>query len=282
MFKLITKKSTNKVKQNSTEEKSATKNDPNMDIFKDESFTESLSQNLKEGPMKKNAGIVNIYLSGPFCNENSGFTHWSVVYNNLNDAWMLKASFMSAYVRSLLTSLQFKPKSILHTGSYYDFNIQSMEFGEASRWKRTKKLGRKTGTVSWVSFVFRCKISDEASGLMLLRRILDKVAWAMKARTHNPIGPILFKHCQKEKEQILNFFMDKNHNNEKAIKEKMTAAVDSTFKNGFNLKVHSHLNQFMVDYDIIRVLKNDMGYSILILVQSIRCGTCNLLQKLFQ
>jgi hypothetical protein len=133
-------------------------------------------KNLKEGPMKKNAGIVDISLSGPFCNENSGFTHWSIGYGNLNDAWMLKASFMSAYDRTILTSLQFKPKDILHTRSYYDFNIRSMEFGEASRWKRTKKTGRKTGTVSWVYFVFRCKISDEASGLTCLRRILDKVA----------------------------------------------------------------------------------------------------------
>jgi hypothetical protein len=54
-----------------------------MDIFKDESFVESLSQNLKEGPMKKKAGIADIYLSGPFFNENSGFMHWSVIYGNL-------------------------------------------------------------------------------------------------------------------------------------------------------------------------------------------------------
>ena len=53
--------------------------------------------------------------------------------------------------------------------------------------------------------------------------------------------------------------MNRNHNNEKAIKEKITAAVDSTFKNGYNLKVHSHLNQFMVDYDIIRILKITWG-----------------------
>jgi hypothetical protein len=80
---------------------------------------------------------------------------------------------MRAYVATILTLLQFKPKDILHTGSYYDFNIQSIEFGKASRWKHTKKPGRKTGTFSWVSFVFSCKISDEASGLTRLRRILN-------------------------------------------------------------------------------------------------------------
>jgi hypothetical protein len=76
----------------------------------------------------------------------------------------------------------------------------------------------------------------------------------------NPLGPILFEHCQKKEEGIFNYFMNKNHNNEEAIKEKMTGAVDSTFKNGYNLKVHSHLDQFMVDYDIIHILKNNMGY----------------------
>jgi hypothetical protein len=83
----------------------------------------------------------------------------------------------------------------------------------------------------------------------------------MKIRTHNPLCPTLFDHRQKKEEHIYNYFMNRNHNNEKAIKEKITAAVDSTFKNGYNLKVHSHLNQFMVDYNIISILENNMGYS---------------------
>ena len=236
-------------------------NDQNMDIFKAKSFTESLTQNLKAGPLKKNPQTLDIYVSGPFRNENSGIVHWSVVYGNLSDAWMLKASFMSAYIRTILTSLQFKSEDICHTESYYDINIRSTEFGEASKWKRTKKPGGKTGTVSRLSFLYSCKISDEAVGLMRLRRILDKVMWAMKARIHNPVGPILFKHCEQEEEGILNYLLEKNHNNEEATKEKMTAAVDSTFKNGYNLKVQSSLNQFMGDYDIIRILKNNMGYS---------------------
>ena len=249
-------------------------NDQNLDIFKAKSFTESLTQNLKAGPLKKNAGTLDIYLSGPFRNEKSGIMHWSVVYGNLSDAWMLKASFMSAYIRTILTSLQFKSEDICHTESYYDINIRSTEFGEASKWKRTKKPGGKTGTVSRVSFVYSCKISDEAVGLMRLRRILDKVMWAMKARIHNPVGPILFKHCEQEEEGILNYLLEKNHNNEEATKEKMTAAVDSTFKNGYNFKVHSSLNQFMVDYDIIRILKNNIGYSSWAEVSDTERGIC--------
>ncbi len=106
--------------------------------------------------------------------------HWSVVCGNLNNAWMLKASFVCAYVRTItiLTSLHFKNDDILHTGSNYDFN--SFEFGEASRSKCTKNCRGKLKTTSWVSFVFSCKMSDEASGILCLKTILDKVAWAMK------------------------------------------------------------------------------------------------------
>jgi hypothetical protein len=147
-----------------------------MDVFKSDSFADSLTKNLKEGQPKRNSGCVDVYISSPFRNTTSGFMHWSVVYGNLNNAWMLKASFLSAYVRTLLTSLHFKNDNILHTGSYYDFNIRSFELGEASRWKRTKNCRGKIKTTSQVSFVFSCKMSDEASGIRHLKKILDKVA----------------------------------------------------------------------------------------------------------
>jgi hypothetical protein len=175
---------------------------------------------------------------------------------------MLKASFLCAYVRTILTSLHFKNEDNLHTGSYYDFNKRSFEFGEASRLKHTKKCRGKIKTTSWVSFVFSCKMSDEASGILCLKKILDKVAWAMKKRDHNPIEETLFKHCEKDEHQIFEYFMDENHNNEKANKEKITAAVDASFKKGLNIRFYCHLNQFMDDYDIICVLRNIMGYSL--------------------
>jgi hypothetical protein len=56
------------------------------------------------------------------------------------------------------------------------------------------------------------------------------------------------------------YIMKANKDNEDAVKKKLTASSDSVFKNGYNLKYHCHLNQFMVDYDIIRVLKDDVGY----------------------
>jgi hypothetical protein len=173
-----------------------------MDIFKSDLFATTLSQNLKQDSPKMNSGMVDLFLSGQFYNESTGIMHWSVIYGNLGGAWMIKSSFMRGYIRTILTSLNFKSEDLLHTGSYYDINIQSIEIGESSRWKRIKKDGGRTTTVSQMSFVFSCKISEEASALPRLRRILDKVVLSMKIRTHNPLGPILFDHCQKKEEHI--------------------------------------------------------------------------------
>ncbi len=96
----------------------------------------------------------------------------------------------------------------------------------------------------------------------------------MKKRDHNPIGETLFKHCEKNEHRIFENFMDENQNDEKAIKEKMTAAVDAYFKKGLNIRFHCHLNQFMVDYDIICVLRNDMGYSSWSELTDVERGIC--------
>jgi hypothetical protein len=263
-----------KSRQNHTDNCSTDDKDLNMDIFKSDSFAESLTKNFKEGQPKSNSGSVDVCISSPFRNTTSGFVHWSVVYGNFNDAWMLKASFLSAYVRTVLTSLHCKNEDIIHTGSYYGFNIRSFEFGEASKWKRTKNCRGKIKTTSRVSFVFSCKIGDEGFGIPRLKKILDKIAWAMKKRVHNLIGETLFKHCEKEEHQIFEYFMDENHNDEKAVKEKITAAVDAAFKNGLNIRYRCHLNQFMVDYDIIHVLRNDMGYSAWAELTDVECGIC--------
>ena len=67
--------------------------------------------------------------------------------------------------------------------------------------------------------------------------------------------------------------MNQHHNGE-AIMEKITASVDSTFKNGYSLKLSTHLNQFMVNYDIIQILKTKMGYNSWTDLTEVECGFC--------
>ncbi len=54
-----------KIQQNDTDDSTDCK-DPNMDIFKSDSFAESLTKNLKEGQPKRNSGCVNVYVLSPF------------------------------------------------------------------------------------------------------------------------------------------------------------------------------------------------------------------------
>ncbi len=113
-----------------------------------------------------------------------------------------------------------------------------------------EQKGGKGGTASRMTFVFSCKISEEAFDLTCLRNIVDKIMWSMKAQPHNPMGKLIWEFCEKEEEHICNYLMNQHHN-EEAILKMITASVDSTFKNGNSLKLSTHLNQFMVNYDII-------------------------------
>jgi hypothetical protein len=180
-------------------------NDTN-DIFKSESVAESLTKNLKERPARTNSGFVDVYMTGPFRNENSKYSHWSVIYGNVNEAWMLKASFMGGYVRTILNLSNFKPEDSLHTGIYYEFNIRSQEFGALSVWKCIKTKGR-VRTIIRLSFVFSIKTSEESTGLDCIQKIMKKVAWAMKSREHRPVGQDLFKHCEKDEQRIFDYFI---------------------------------------------------------------------------
>ncbi len=109
------------------------------------------------------------------------------------------------------------------------------------------------------SFVFGSKTSEEATALTCLRYILDKVTWFLKACKHNPMGFLIWKYCEISEEAICNYMMKEYHSQE-AGQEKMTASRDATFKNGYSLKLNTYLNQYMVDYNIVCVLKEEMGF----------------------
>ncbi len=180
---------------------------------------------------------------------------------------------MGGCVRTILNLSNFKPEDSLHTGSYYDINIRSQEFGALSVWKRIKTKGR-VRTINRLSFVFSIKTSEESTGLDCIQKIMKKVAWEMKSREHCLVGQDLFKHCAKDEQRIFDYFIKECHGNEKSIIAKMTDSVDAAFKNGINFRLHSHLNQFMVNYDIIRVLRDDMEYSSWSDLSETECELC--------
>jgi hypothetical protein len=95
----------------------------------------------------------------------------------------------------------------------------------------------------------------------------------IKARKHNPMGALIWKYCEQNEEAICNYMIREYHSQE-AGKEKMTASVDAAFKNGYSLKLNTHLNQFMVDYDIDCVLKEEMGFKSWSDMSELELGFC--------
>ncbi len=54
----------------------------------------------------------------------------------------------------------------------------------------------------------------------------------------------------------------------------MTASVDAAFKNCYSLKLNTHLNQFMVGYNIVCVLKDEMGFKSWSDMSELELGFC--------
>jgi hypothetical protein len=73
------------------------------------------------------------------------------------------------------------------------------------------------------------------------------------------MGILVWKYCEQTEAPLINYMMGVNCS-EEATQEKITTSVNATFKNGYSLWLGTHLNQFLVDYDIIHVLKNETRY----------------------
>ncbi len=68
--------------------------------------------------------------------------------------------------------------------------------------------------------------------------------------------------------------MMREYHSQEAGQEKMTASVDAVFKNGYSFKFNTYLNQYMVDYDIVCVLKEEMGFRSWFDMSELELGFC--------
>ena len=130
---------------------------------KDASIFDSINGNDLKNEVAKNIkssmkfDSVDIFITGPFCNEKNGKSIWSVVYGDYGSAWMLKSQFIKGYVRTLLTKVKKTNIDLAHSNSYYDINIRKYEFGNESVWRHS--LQNKT--TKRLSFVYTCNTSNE-------------------------------------------------------------------------------------------------------------------------
>jgi hypothetical protein len=69
-----------RVHQNTSNNTDVEVNDAVLNIFKSDIFLKSVSENQEENTKK--SGIIDIYVSEPFCNQKTGLTHCCVIYGS--------------------------------------------------------------------------------------------------------------------------------------------------------------------------------------------------------
>jgi len=230
-----------------------------LDLFSNSNLKEEVSNNVN----RNISSSVDFFITGPFNNEKTGKSVWSIVLGVPGKSWALKDTFIQSYLHTLLLKRQQNRPSdidISFCQSFYEINIRNNEFGKESIWRRKPPVRGKPGqVVKRMSFVYGCPTSSIQKGLNALFEAIKFLCFTMAAREVNPVGTLLIDHL---KDYHLGLF---NHLtkgcDENAAAKKLTSDIDSHFKGGPSNHLHEKLNRFMVDYDIIRILKNYVGYS---------------------
>ena len=83
---------------------------------------------------------------------------------------------------------------------------------------------------------------------------------SMRKREINPIGPLVVEFLKEHALSLYSYLL-KKRKNEELVAEDITVDIDKHFRAGFVLHWDDCLNHWMVDYDIICVLKGYVKYS---------------------
>jgi hypothetical protein len=82
----------------------------------------------------------------------------------------------------------------------------------------------------------------------------------MKEREANQVGEFLLSYLKDHDVGLYDFLMV-GAVNQDLLEEKLTNDINSEFIGGFSMSVQNPLNRFMVDYDILCILKEYVGYT---------------------
>ena len=196
---------------------------------------------------------MEVHVSGPFQNSKSGKSHWIVVFGDNGQTWLIKPEFVTGYLQCLLADIETNI-DILHCETYCEINIREHEFGSINLWKRVQKNnGKPPQTVKRLSFVYSCDTTDEKIGKQGLNEALKFFCLSFKKRVSNPVGPLILDHIKNHADFLYKVLVrDKSCHD--AYANKITDDMDKAF-GGIDVMWNDFLNHWMVDYDIIRVLK---------------------------
>jgi hypothetical protein len=162
-----------------------------------------------------------------------------------------------------------------HCQSYTEINIRTHEFGAEILWHcLAPKNGKSRNTIKRMSFVlfFDTKLSNK--GFVMVRDGIDFLIFSMKKRAKNLVGILLLDHLKDHAQGLNNHLMNGSASKDLVEGEKLTNDIDAQFSGGYSISPNNWLNHFMVDYDIIRIIKDYVGYTSWSYVPMIERGYC--------
>ena len=239
-----------------------TKFDGNADMF--DVCGDELKKEVSTYITKANKSEpIEVDVCGPFMNSKSGQGSYVVIFGVLKKAWTLKPLFLRGYLGTLVEKLNSRKDTSInveHCETYYEFNIKKVEFGNESLWLHLPpKNGKPGNTVKRLSFVLSFDGTDSARGLEMVKDALEFLAFTMKKRETGPVGGLLLNYLKDHVEGLYKHVTVRQPS-VRSAEESLTNDIDAQFQGGFTIKTNARLNRFMVNYDIIRVLKNHVGY----------------------
>lgn len=224
-------------------------------------FKEELSTNISKSVK---TDMLDVYVTGPFSNEKTGKSHYVVVFGAFLKAWSLKDSFLRGYLKTLANKLNLMKNAKIDTNhclSYTQINIRKHEFGKESLWRRlAPKNGKIGNTIKRMSCVVTVDTKLGKNGFLIVKDAIDLLTFSMKKREKNPVGVLLLDYLKDNAQGLYNHLMNGSVS-EDLVAEKLTNDMDAQFNGGYSISSNNWLNHFMVDYDIIRILKDYVGYS---------------------
>jgi len=224
-------------------------------------FKDELAKSCKKD-MKSEA--LDVYVSNPFRNAQTKQTHYVVIYGFFGKAWALKASFLRTYLQVLakkMNSVKGSKVDINHCHSYYEINTRKHEFGSESVWRRlSPKNGKKGNTIKRMSFVLSFDTVHNNLGIDKVKDAVEFFMFSMKKRESNQVGELLLDHLKDHAVGLYDHLLSGTGDVE-SVEKKLTDDINSHFTGGYSISRQNPLNRFMVDYDIIRILKEYVGYT---------------------
>jgi hypothetical protein len=187
-----------------------------------------------------------------------------VKFRSFLKGWPLKDPFFCGYLHILASKINSMKDSKIdtsHCQSYTEINIRKLEFGAENLWRCIAPKNGKAEIQLKGCLLFYPLIPNLATRVFSwLGMPLIFFLFSMKKRANNPVGIILLDHLREYAQGLYNHLMNGSVSKD-LVGEKLTNNMDAQFSGGYSICSNDWLNHFMVDYDIIRILKDYVGYT---------------------